>query len=104
MPIQTWGGNSDFDYSGCVQTGTEIFFGTGQSEVISPQEWSLLRNQFIGQVVEIGTSRDRPPAGSIGEWFYANIKNQSLMSYVGVILVREGYAIRESSHTIRVIR
>jgi hypothetical protein len=104
MPILTWGGRSTFDYNGCVETGTEILFGANENQTISTQQWQNLRQQFIGRVVEIGTSRDNPPQGSMGEWFYANILNQALMSYVGVILVREYYAVRESDTTIRVVR
>ena len=104
MPIPTWAGQSEFDYNGCVVTGTEILFGSGNSQTITVEQWQRLRAHFIGRVVEIGTSRDNPPAGSMGEWFYSNIHNQALMSYVGVILIREGYAVRESDTTIRVIR
>ncbi|HKK05649.1 MAG TPA: hypothetical protein VKA50_07360 [Gammaproteobacteria bacterium] len=104
MPIITWGGRSTFDYNGCIEIGTEIFFGANENQTISAQQWQTLRRQFIGRVVEIGTSRDNPPQGSMGEWFYANILNQALMSYVGVILVREYFAVRESDTTIRVVR
>jgi hypothetical protein len=104
MPIVTWGGRSTFDYNGCIETGTEIFFGTNEHQTITAQQWQLLRRQFIGHVVEIGTSRDNPPTGSMGEWFYQNIHHQALMSYVGVILVREYYAVRENDTQIRVVR
>lgn len=104
MPITTWGGRSTFEYEGCIQTGTVIFFGTGQQETITLEQWQLLRNHFLGRVVEIGTSRDNPPPGSMGEWFYQNIHNQALMSYVGVILVREYYAVRENDTQLRVVR
>jgi hypothetical protein len=104
MPIITWGGNSTFEYEGCIQTGTTIHFGQNNTRTITSQQWQALRQQFIGRVVEIGTSRDTPPQGSMGEWFYANIFNQALMSYVGAILLREHYAVRESDTTIRVVR
>lgn len=104
MPIPTWGGRSTFEYDGCVQTGTEIFFGTGQQATITSGQWLALRANFLGRVVEIGTSRDNPPPGSMGEWFYHNIQDQALMSYVGVILVREYYATRENDTQIRVVR
>lgn len=104
MPITTWGGRATFEYEGCVQTGTEIFFGTDSQATITAQQWQLLRKHFLGRVVEIGTSRDNPPTGSMGEWFYQNIHSQALMSYVGVILVRECYAVRESDTQIRVVR
>lgn len=104
MPIATWGGRSTFEYNGSVETGTEIFFGENKQTTITTQQWQLLRNHFLGRIVEIGTSRDNPPPGSMGEWSLQNIHNQALMSYVGVILVREFYAIRESETQIRVVR
>ena len=104
MPILTWGGSSTFEYNGCVETGTEILFGENENQTILTQQWQNLRQHFIGRIVKIGTSRDNPPLGSMGEWFYANILNQALMSYVGIILVREYYAVRESNTTILVVR
>jgi hypothetical protein len=104
MPILTWGGGSTFEYNGCVEIGTEIIFGENNRQTVSAQQWQALRQQFLGRVVEIGTSRDMPPQGTMGEWFYINIHNQALMSYIGVILIRECYAVRESDTTIRVIR
>ncbi|MEJ2610605.1 MAG: hypothetical protein P8179_11080 [Candidatus Thiodiazotropha sp.] len=104
MPIPTWGGNSTFDYNGCIITGTEIIFGNNNQHTITAEEWNMLRHQFIGRVVEIGTSRDNPPSGSMGEWFLQNIHKQALMSYVGVILIREYYAVKESDTQIRVVK
>ncbi len=66
MPILTWGGMSTFEYDGSIETGTEIHFGENQTQEITEQQWQNLRRQLIGQVVEIGTSRDNPPQGSMG--------------------------------------
>lgn len=104
MKIMTWGGRSAFDYNGCIETGTDIIFGAGSRHFISAQQWQLLRQQFIGKVVDIGTSRTNPTPGSMGHWFCQNICAQALMSYVGAILVRENYAVRESKTLIRVVR
>jgi hypothetical protein len=104
MPIATWGGRRSFEYNGCVATGTEIFFGTNQRVIVTSQQWQLLRTHFLGRVVEIGTSRDSPPLGSMGEWVLQNIHSQALMSYLGAILVREFYAVRESETQIRLVR
>ena len=104
MPITTWGGHSTFEYEGCIETGTTITFGQNNQATINSQEWLSLRKHFLGRVVEIGTSRDNPPDNSMGKWFYDNIKKQALMSYVGVILIREYYAVRESDTQIRIVR
>lgn len=104
MKIKTWAEHSTFEYSGCVLTGTEITFGNDQTVTITTAQWMLLRAQFLGKISNVGTSRDNPPIGSMGEWFKTHIRNQALTSYVAVILVREGYAIKEDEHNIRIIR
>lgn len=94
MPILTWGRGSVFEYEGCVLNGTTILFGANNNVTITAEQWSQLRQQFIGRVVEIGTSRDSPPQDSMGKWFYQHICDQALLSYIGVILVREHFAVR----------
>jgi hypothetical protein len=42
--------------------------------------------------VKIGTSRDAQPDGSVGDWLKANVSKTALTSYVGPILIEEGYA------------
>ena len=47
---------------------------------------------FSGRDVPVGTSKDKPTPGSVGEWVKANINRSGLMSYIGPILMAEGYA------------
>jgi hypothetical protein len=42
--------------------------------------------------VDIGTSRTDPPRGSVGEWLQLNVSKRAIASYVGPILIAEGYA------------
>lgn len=50
-----------------------------------------LLNHFKGRVVPIGTSRTMPPKHSVGEWLIKNKSKQAIASYIGAILVSEGY-------------
>jgi len=93
MPtLPTWAGRSRFSYSGSVAQGTTITFGRGFSLTISPTQYSALLNHFRGQTVDIGTSRDNSPPGSVGEWLQSNVTKTAIASYVGPILINEGYA------------
>lgn len=51
-------------------------------------------NYFRGHTVDIGTSRNTPPESSVGGWLQVNITQTAMASYVGAILIYEGYAIR----------
>jgi len=53
----------------------------------------LLR-AFGGATVGIGTSRTNPTPGSVGEWLQANVTKTAMASFVGPILLAEGYAER----------
>lgn len=104
MSIDTWAGRSQFDYSGCVSVGTQITFGDSKIINVSHQQYSALRAAFLGKVVPVGTSFDSPQPGSIGEWLQVHVTRTAIASYVAPILLREGYAVRESETDIRVIR
>lgn len=105
MNIKTWAGKSTFGYNGCIAVGTDIYFGTGPSVIkVSAQEYLNLRQNFLGKVVAVGTSFDNPPHGSIGEWLQSHVTKTAIASYVASILIREGYAIKESDMEIRFIR
>jgi hypothetical protein len=93
--LPTWAGKSRFDYSGSVPEGTEILYGKKpyRQRVTAAQYCELLA-QFKGATVGIGTSRTNPTPGSVGEWLQANVTKTALASYVGPILLEEGYAER----------
>ncbi len=105
MKIDTWAGKSQFEYTGCVAIGTKITFGKAKTIIsITRQQYDSLRSTFIGQVVKVGTSRDDPQYGSIGEWLKTNVTQTAIASYVAPILVRECYAVREGKSEIRIVR
>lgn len=102
--IKTWGERSSFEYSGSVETGTEIVFGKGWKARVSAKDYIALRHHFIGRIVNIGTSRTAPPEGSLGEWLQVNVKRGAIACYVGPILIIEGFAKRIGKHDICIIR
>lgn len=104
MSIGTWAGRSQFDYIGCVAVGTEISFGASSTVTVTAQQYSLLRSAFLGQVVQVGASFNNPQLGSVGEWLQNNVTKTAIASYVIPILIREGYAVKESDTEIRIIR
>ena len=52
----------------------------------------------------MGTSRTEPPEDSIGAWLLMNVTPVAIASYVGPILVLEGYARRVGKHDVCVTR
>jgi hypothetical protein len=99
-PLKTWGGRSSFSYSGSVETGTEIRYGSGHMITVERDDYEKLLAEFNGKAVPCGTSRDKPPMGSLGSWLQAHVTKTATASYVGAILVNEGYALRDGSTII----
>ena len=92
--LPTWGGRSEFEYEGSVATGTTIYYGSNSSMVVSADHYSALLQRFRDQVPNIGTSRDQAPKGSVGDWLQQNVTLTAIASYVGAILIEEGYATK----------
>ena len=92
VKMETWAGRSEFEYSGSVEEGTKIIYGSGFSQWISANQYQKLLDNFRGKTVNIGTSRTDPPMDSVGEWLINNVTKTAMASYVGRILIGEGYA------------
>jgi hypothetical protein len=95
--ILTWGREGEtFSYEGAVRSGTTIHYGKnfGNTAKISSGDYSRLLGHFSGREVSVGTSKDKPPEGSAGRWMKDNVTKSGLMSYVGAILIEEGYATK----------
>lgn len=95
--LKTWGGRSQFEYDGSIMEGTTIYYGSESKIYISPKQYSQLLNHFKGESVEMGTSRDSAPIGSVGEWLQDNVTRTAIASYVGSILIHEGFATKNGS-------
>lgn len=99
--LETWAGKSSFSYTGSVKSGTIITYGSGFSLSVSADQYTKLLNYFEGRTINIGTSRTNPPRGSVGEWLQANVTKTAIASYVGPILISEGYAEKAGGPYIR---
>lgn len=102
MPtLSTWDGRSKFSYTGSVKEGTTIVYGKDRSIKVSADRYNALLKSFDHQTVDIGTSRDNRPKGSLGEWLELNVSPVAIASYVGPILIHEGYAEKSERSEIR---
>lgn len=102
--LPTWGGGDErFEYTGSVRNGTTIRYGEDfqWAATISDADYARILQRYSGRELQIGTSKDKPPAGSVGEWVKANVNRSGLMSYIGAILVAEGFAVKPKRGWIR---
>ena len=101
-PLSTWAGRSEFHYDGSVQTGTEIWYGSKpHSTEMTREKYNRLLEHFQGRTIPLGTSR-QPPADSVGAWIQERVAKRAIASYVGPILVHEGYAERVHSDSTKI--
>ena len=103
MPA-TWRGRSHFTYTGSIELGTKITYGEGNNINVSAEQYAALREQFINQTIEVGTSRTNVPRRSLGKYLQDNVTRTAIASYVAPILVLEGFAERIQQHKIRIIK
>lgn len=99
--LETWGGHTSFSYSGSVKAGTKIIYGKKKNSNVTAEEYRALLRQFRGSTVNMGTTRTFPPKGSVGDWLMANVTRSGIASYVGPILVAEGYAEKSDGPMIK---
>ncbi|WP_052444510.1 hypothetical protein [Flammeovirga sp. OC4] len=97
--LSTWGNRSAFEYTGSVHKGTTIYMGENLSSKleINKETYRQLLSEFEGMTVPIGTSRTTPTVGSLGEWIQQTTNKVGTTSFVGAILVAEGFAEKEGS-------
>jgi hypothetical protein len=92
--VPTWAGKSQFDYHGSVATGTEIWYGRKPYHAtVTPTQYESLLCHFQHRTVRLGASGE-PPPGSVGAWLQEHVTRSAIASYVGAILIHEGYAER----------
>jgi hypothetical protein len=90
--LPTWDNRSEFKYLGSAKTGTWLEYGDNRSSEVTANDYELLLKHFGGRTVDCVTSRTFPQKGSLGEWLQTNVEKRTIASYVGAILVNEGYA------------
>jgi len=98
VTIPTWGGRSRFQYTGSVRVGTWVYCGKDCQlrYEVPAEQYAAMLVKFSGQEVGIGTSFTTPPKGSLGQWLTDEFGQYGMTSYIGPILLREGYAVRGS--------
>ena len=92
---------AEFSYDITARGDVVIRFGKTGRVTISAADYARLLRWFRGRVAAAGTSRDCPPAGSLGQWLQENVTKAAIASYVASILVHEGHARWEDDHTLR---
>ena len=90
--LKTWDRRSRFRYKGSVKEGTLILYGNGFSKEISAPIYERMLTYFKKRTVYCGTSQDNPQTDTLGMWLEENVSKAAIASYVGAILVSEGYA------------
>ena len=93
MRLKTWSGRSEFTYEGSIETGIVITYGSESAcQRLSKAQLSALLERFRGSTVNIGTSRDTAPTNSLGKWLQENVTPTAIASYVGPMLIDQGWA------------
>jgi hypothetical protein len=83
--------------------GFEITYGRKPwTYTLATADYVRLLATFKGRTVRLGTSRDRPPRDSVGEWLQENVTKTAIAAYVGPILVAEGDAEWVDAYSLRV--
>lgn len=92
--VKTWAEKSEFRYEGSVKEGVVIHYGNdfAYTAKVSAEQFQRLLTHFRGRTVPLGTSRTNPPEDSVGAWLKENVTKTAIASYVGPILIKEGYA------------
>lgn len=101
--LPTWAGRSHFTYTGSVAEGVQLEYGgeRRRKASVSADQFRALLKHFRGRTVPIGTSRTDPPEESLGAWLRQHVMKIPLASYVGPILIHDGYAERAPQSEIR---
>jgi hypothetical protein len=95
--LPTWGGKQRFRYEFDRSTlDVRIFCGDNCSRIYQLDGASLREAlvKFSGKESLAGTHRTEPPPDSIGDWLRVHCKRGGIMSYLGPLLIHEGYAKR----------
>ena len=98
----TWSGRSNFRYTGSVKSGVKIFYGSDSKYAVTltPDDFVRLLDHFAGHKVPFNTSRTAALPGSVGDWVRTNITKTAITSYLGPILISEGYARKDNAYII----
>src|SRR5215212_10065129 len=103
LPTKT--GRSMFRYERQDNGALRIEYGSGKNVVyVTADQLRRLLDHFRGSSVPLGTSRDLARPESVGAWLQKHVTKTAIASYVGPILVHEGWAEWGDSDVIRFSR
>ena len=103
VKLATWSGRSTFQYQGSVMEGVKIYTGKlNQMASVRSAVFFEIIEKYQGTTTVLGCSKDTNNQKSIGYWFHDRFDGRSLMGYIGMILVREGYAEKASKSEITI--
>lgn len=69
-----------------------IYFGKNGVIEVTKEQYQSLLDIYAGMTINIVTSRNKASTNSLVYWLQNNITKTAIASYVGKILVQEGYA------------
>lgn len=100
IKLETWAGQSDFEYSGSVADGVRITIGaTKQVSNVTALQFQLLLRHFSGKIVKVGASKSSTSeAGTLDEWLKVNVPGRTIATYVAAILKHEKLASETHGH------
>ncbi len=100
--LKTWGERTYFEYDDSDSSKISIYYGTDLKWKVElhRSDYEKLIKEFSSKTVPIGTSLDKPPVGSVGEWIMKNLKTSQIAYILGAILVEDGYATKNGSEII----
>jgi len=93
ITLQTKAKGAQFSYERTPDGRIRLEYGKNNQSTIVAEDYERLIETFRGRTVPLGTSRDNPPPGSVGEWLQENVTKTAIASYIGPILVYEGHAV-----------
>lgn len=98
----TWSGGSKFRYTGSLKSGVKILYGSDSKYAVTLNSTDLdrLLDHFFGSKVRLNTSRTAALPESVGDGIRSNITKTAITSYLGPILISEGYARKENADII----
>ena len=99
--LDTWGGRSEFGYTGDINQGTRITYGSSNQITVTAQQYQAMLEHFRGQTIAVSPERTDPEQDSLESWLRSNVTQTSIASYVAPILINEGVAIRSPDNRLQ---
>jgi hypothetical protein len=95
IKLKTWMGKKEFEYSGCVTDGTDLYIGNSKQKIhVDSKTYKRLLAHFSGQTIEVGaTMGSTSKPGTLDAWLKSEVTGTMISTYVASILKAELYAV-----------